>query len=123
MVKVGATPLLVLEGHTDRVWSVAWHPSGCKLASTGGDKQVRIWAQGPASAEGGPDDAEWKCVSVLDDMHSRTIRSCAFSPCGRFLACASFDASVSIWEEQMGEWVPISQLEVPCHGVRVSSMR
>ncbi|CAB4417859.1 unnamed protein product, partial [Rhizophagus irregularis] len=27
-----------LKGHTDRVWSVAWSPTGDVLASCGGDK-------------------------------------------------------------------------------------
>lgn len=34
-----------LEGHDDRVWSVSWSPSGELLASTSGDKTVRIWAR------------------------------------------------------------------------------
>lgn len=33
----------VLEGHRDRVWHTAWHPSGNLIASCGGDRTVRIW--------------------------------------------------------------------------------
>jgi WD40 repeat protein len=32
-----------LEGHTDEVKSVAWSPSGERLASASGDKTVMVW--------------------------------------------------------------------------------
>jgi WD40 repeat protein len=47
--------LQCLEGHTDRVWSVAWSPSGKAIASCSGDKTVRIWAR-----EAGP-GTRWVC--------------------------------------------------------------
>lgn len=49
-----------LEGHADRVWSLAWNPapSNCggasaMLASCSGDKTVRIWQMGPTR--------QWDC--------------------------------------------------------------
>ena len=38
--------LQTLEGHTDRVWGLAWNPTNTNiLASCSGDKTVRIWQQ------------------------------------------------------------------------------
>lgn len=46
-----------LEGHSDRVWSLAWNPvtagSSGMLASCSGDKTVRIWQRGPSGS--------WEC--------------------------------------------------------------
>ena len=36
-------PLHTLEGHTNRVWDVAFHPSGSTLVSSGMDQTVRVW--------------------------------------------------------------------------------
>lgn len=65
-----------LEGHTDRVWCVAWEPQGRSLATCSSDKTVRLWA--PSRAAGGA----WVTVAELEGVHNRTVRSVAWSPCG-----------------------------------------
>ena len=59
------TDIQRLEGHSDRVWSLSWHPDGSMLASCSGDKTVRIWSRDPRQ----PD--RFFCSAILEETHHR----------------------------------------------------
>lgn len=122
--------LQVLEGHTDRVWHLAWSPDGevnwCRripkqqhddrsklipglhtyagtaLASCSSDKVVRIWQQSKSQGKG------WRCSVLLEDTHTKSIRWCCWSPGGTHLASASFDGTTAVWAVQQGHWEEVS---------------
>ncbi|KMS98139.1 hypothetical protein BVRB_4g095260 [Beta vulgaris subsp. vulgaris] len=50
-------------------------------------------------------------LAVLEKKHTRTIRSCAWSPSGKMLATASFDATMAIWADIGGDFEYISNWE------------
>ncbi|RMZ55994.1 hypothetical protein APUTEX25_004418, partial [Auxenochlorella protothecoides] len=75
------------------------------LASCSGDKTVRIWRRSQ------PGSDTWHCTAILEDVHSRTIRSCCWSPTGSHLATASFDRTVAIWEVKGAVWEMTTLLE------------
>ncbi|XP_060528597.1 probable cytosolic iron-sulfur protein assembly protein Ciao1 [Cylas formicarius] len=93
----------ILKKYTGRVWNVCWHPKGDALASCGEDKCIRLWAKDLLG--------KWVNKAVLTDGHKRTIRQVSWSPCGNYLASASFDATTCIWDKQSGEFQCSATLE------------
>ncbi|KAH9584094.1 WD40 repeat [Trypanosoma melophagium] len=93
-------PVVVLEGHGDRVWCVSWCPSANVLASCSGDGTVKFWSCSRRAEmdENEEDSLTWKCIHTLKGEHSRTIRHVAWSPSGGWIACASFDRTATVWK-------------------------
>lgn len=88
--------------HTGRVWNVAWFPKGTSFASCGEDKTIRIFSE---------DGSKWANKVILTDGHKRTIREVAWSPCGKYLASASFDTTTCIWDRKSGQFECNATLE------------
>jgi WD40 repeat protein/serine/threonine protein kinase len=83
--------LAVLRGHEEWGMSVAFDPTGARLASAAVDNMIRIW------------DAETaECLLVLK-KHEGGVPSVVFSPDGKRLASASHDETVRIWDVSTGE--------------------
>ena len=97
-----------LLAHDDRVWSIAFEPNRNELLATcSSDKTVKIWKRREEKKiiiDDGDFDGKakkkvsFRCACTLDGVHERTIRSVSWSPCGRYLASASFDATVAVYQ-------------------------
>ncbi len=68
-----------------RVWSVAFSPSGARLATTCSDRAVRIW-----------DTSSGACLRTLRG-HADEVWSAAFSADGSMLASGGKDGAVLLW--------------------------
>ncbi len=80
-----------LEGHSKRVFGVAFDPQGRLLATCGDDNTVRLW-----EAQTG------KLLRTLEG-HSGAVYSVAVGPQGHMLASGSGDNTVRLWEPQSGK--------------------
>jgi WD40 repeat protein len=78
--------LTVLDGHTDRVYSVAFSRDRHHLASGGNDGTIRLWEVGT-----------WRPVHVFLGTTAK-VQAIAFSPGGRALATADGKGDVRIWD-------------------------
>ncbi|KAL7078920.1 hypothetical protein ACQ4LE_001415 [Meloidogyne hapla] len=92
---------------SERVWACAWHFSGKLIASAGEDKTIKIWKCEDEENKqiNGQNEADFKVsplslnkIGTIRGDQTRSIRWVCFSPCGRFLAAASFDATIIIYE-------------------------
>lgn len=79
-----------LEGHAEKVNSVAFSPDGSLLASGSSDGRVRLWRTNDGSL-----------LQILEG-HSDDVRSVTFTPDGDRLASGSEDGTVRIWSVSDG---------------------
>ena len=85
------TCVATLNGHSNRVNSVAFHPSGGVVCTGSSDTTAKLWSFSPNS----PIVAT--CVATLIG-HSGSINSVGFSPNGHILSTGSSDTTAKLWD-------------------------
>jgi hypothetical protein len=97
--------LQTLEGHTERVTSVAFSPGGQQIVSGSGDKTVRCW-----------DAATGQQLLPALEGHTERVTSVAFSPDGQQIVSGSGDKTVRRWDAATGQQL-LPALEGHTYGV------
>src|SRR5262249_22943860 len=93
---VGRHPVATFKGGAV---SVAFHPSGNRLAAGSLVQTVRLW------------DTRTKEKGARLRGHDDTVTCVAYSPDGRWLASASNDRTVRLWEAEGGDLVAVKELD------------
>ena len=84
-----ATCVATLEGHSDSVRSIAFHPTASLLATGSNDRTVRLWLLSS-------DNSSATCVATLAGNNS-PVAFVAFHPTAPLLATDSSDETVRLW--------------------------
>jgi U4/U6 small nuclear ribonucleoprotein PRP4 len=92
------TPKGSLQGHSQRVCRVEFHPSGRYLASASEDTSWRLWDV---------ERLEATSEVLLQEGHSRGVYAVSFNSDGSLLASAGFDSIGRIWDLRSGRTVMI----------------
>jgi WD40 repeat protein len=82
-------------GHESDVYSIAWHPSGLYLASSGQDSIIRIW-----------DAVKGEEIYKIELPENTFIRSVAWSPDGSQLVYGSPDGEAELVFVDSAEFLP-----------------
>jgi WD40 repeat protein len=98
--------LRTIEGHGDRVQSVACSKDGAHIVSGSSDKTVRLW------------DATTGVELARFDGHTAEVMAVAFSSDGTLVASGSYDNTVRIWRVSTG----IELFRLQGHSDRVTSV-
>ena len=80
-----------LQGHTDKVNSVAFSPDGRHIVSGSWDTTIQLWDAQTGGQVGNPLQG-----------HTGPVQSVAFSPDGRHIVSGSLDKTIQLWDAQTG---------------------
>jgi len=84
---------MILEGHSDEVWSVAVTPDGKTVVSGSGDKSLKVW-----------DLESGQCLTTFEG-HTDGVERVAVTPDGKTVVSASLDHSLKRWDLSSGQRV------------------
>lgn len=93
VLSVSAKELFVFNGHTERVYSVAFAPDSKTLASASDDDAIRLWSVQPGN---------YRQASILYG-HTVGVSGVAFGPDGRTFASVGSDKLVKLWDVATGK--------------------
>lgn len=85
--------LYTYRGHTDRIPTVAWSPSGKYIASGSLDKTVQVWASNPSE----------HFQPYIYRGHTAGVQTVTWSPDSSRIASGSIDKTVQVWDALSGE--------------------
>ncbi|BAY41984.1 WD-repeat protein (plasmid) [Nostoc sp. NIES-2111] len=88
---VNTHPFRILQGHSNRVFSVVFSSTGQLLASGSADRTIKLWSSHTG-----------QCLQTLHG-HDSWVWAIAFSPDDKLLASGSYDHTVKIWDVSSGE--------------------
>ncbi|UKJ88646.2 hypothetical protein MACJ_001890 [Theileria orientalis] len=103
--------LLCINGHNDRIWSVSWSPTEDLFATSSSDFKVKIWRLKKTETSRGINrctmnnsecgsEYNYELEFEIDNFFKKSPRSVKFSNDGKYLICASFDGTSSIWSKE-----------------------
>jgi U4/U6 small nuclear ribonucleoprotein PRP4 len=99
-------PLHTLEGHTDRVCRIAFHPSGKYLASASDDTTWRLW------------DVNTGQELLTQEGHSKEVYTVAFNGDGSLVASAGLDSIGRVWDIRTGRVIYMLESHIkPIYGL------